>query len=226
MAFRIIPRFIPNPFPAVNSITRLAASLQGPEIIQASVIGHQEIEKVVRSQLKDVRKGDPQATKRGPAFEGNLAQQVASNITSRVVVAGSQVLGGTGDIKHMDAADPLMRLRSPSDTKIRLWRILEYGVSPFSDSLKARDPSKPMVFWWRRAGILFIGKSPSFFLARAMSGPFSGQRAMIGKPPFTDAIDHPGQLGRFYWQDSRLEARKIFNTVVKAAMAGIIQRHK
>lgn len=206
------------------NIKALAANiLVSSELHQAALEGHRQIEKVVKARLlaDDSSTRDPQASKKS---NFKRAEAVANNITSLVLQSPNKIIGGTGKVSHMDDLDPLNSIRPISNDKIRLWRILEWGVDPFN-TLKARNPLKPMVFWWRRKSIFFVGKSKDYFFSRAQTGPYANQPMMIGVAPYDEAIEHPGQLGRFYWQKSRSDARKVYSTIVRLTLQRIIKKY-
>lgn len=164
---------------------------------------HKTIENIAKANVTDDKLStrNPQATKRSIY---NFDQRVAQNITSSIKRTKRLLVGGTGDTSYMDQNDPLVTFRNPSNTEVRLWRILEWGVDAFKN-IKAQNPNKPMVFYWRRIGQLFIGK------------PF--------RAPYTEAIDHPGQRGRFYWEKTKFDTEKIFQVRMRLAMSIIVARY-
>jgi hypothetical protein len=190
-------------------LKEFVATIRGDELTLAVQKVHNTVETMAKKNLLSSSTRDPQATKQ--SIYG-YDKMVANNITSVVTKRGNVITGGTGNIAYMDKQDPLQKMRKTKDIKVRLWRILEYGVQPFS-TLKAKNPKEPMVFWWRRKNMLFIGKSRRV----GVKGT-----AFVYLPPYDQAIDHPGQLGRFYWFKTDAEAEKEFRLNVSSALKRIV----
>ncbi len=197
-----------------HNIDALKAVLSGNGLLTTVNGIHEIIEKTAKRNLLDSSNstGNPQATKR--SIYG-YDRMVANNITSVVTKRGHKIIGGTGNVAYMDKVDPLNKLRGLNNPQIRLWRILEWGVSPFN-TLRAKNPNKPMVFWWRRKNVLFIGKTKRIV-------PKNG--TFIPLPTYSEPIEHPGQLGRFYWLKTELDAETEFRLKINEVLSGIIRAH-
>jgi len=164
---------------------------------------HHQIEEIVRNHLTTQSTRDPSRTTPTGVNESKVADIIRSSVTKRP----HGLIGGTGNIKYMDQNDPLLTLqdRTPSSDNVRLWRILEWGVEEIY-TLQARNPQKPMVFWWKRENKLFVG--------------------VPGKAPHNLPIsEHPGQRGRQYWETSMYVSEGIFRTNMHAQMQLIVSRY-
>jgi hypothetical protein len=159
---------------------------------------------------------DPSATEPHNILTKLIAENIKAEVSRRK--GGHIITCGIGRITKMDQLDPLKRIlkRKPKNGNIRLWRILQFGVDPFSE-LKARDPEVPMIFWWKRNGIYFVGKSEKY-----SSGYYKGKVAMVGRAPFNLAINHPGQKGRLYIEKARYEVINVFQKVVSIKLRNFL----
>lgn len=203
----------------INDMTRRL--LHGDELVGAMVTAHGQIERLVKGRLLDLNTKTGDATKTSPSGF-NRAEQVAANITSAVVQTGTGLIGGVGRRDYMDQNDPILKIRSVKNDQIRLWKILEVGVKPFSGTLKAKDPNKPMLFFWKKRSTFFVGKSKNWRWTALSGSPVTGQ-AMVGRAPYDEAINHPGQLGRFYWEKSMIDSENAFVIVMTAALKLIVE---
>ena len=142
--------FSGNPRLTLNSLNRLTQKLFVQRGLTNAVRGvHEKTEALAKAYLmQSVR--NPDAT---PPGTGQITRAIQKNITSKVFRVGKSVIGGTGNIKQMNEADPIHGLNRDIKSGVSLWRILETGTKPHlitavnANKLKFFSLMKEIVFW-------------------------------------------------------------------------------
>jgi hypothetical protein len=126
-----------------------------------------------------------------------LGRAVEYNIGRKVRRMGHGFIGGVGDIRHMDEADPIFslyphKIHRIKNKRVRLWRILEYGAGRHIIEASIA----PFLHFWSR-----------------------------GKWYKTPSVDHPGQKGRFFFASTRYENKKLFEREIKKYLMRFFRRY-
>ncbi len=187
-------RMFGDPTSALRATTKLQLAFLVSEFLPNVIRDtHYEIENMVRNRFDENTQRDEGATAPGT---GAISARIKKNITSTVFRTPGGIFGGTGNTELLDSFDPILDLdRLIKDDSVRLWRILEFGVT-------GGYPIKPrkaafIRFFWRKAGVPFKGEVKS----------------------------HPGQRGRFYFAQTVFEANNLFNTNLRIAIAILLKKN-
>lgn len=112
-----------------------------------------EIETRIKINVKLMSETPSPLTNPQELGKGGVTAKLQQNITSGVNRAEKMISAWTGDIKKMDADDPIFLLAKPSRNvgdKVRLWRILQYGTKKY---YPIPPRGKFIHYLWRRNNV-------------------------------------------------------------------------